>query len=253
MVDMTDAPTGHRFYGDLAVWWPLISSPEEYAEEAAYAATVLSSASIPVRNVLELGSGGGHNAVHLKAHFAMTLVDLSEEMLTVSRQLNPECDHQQGDMRAVRLGHAFDAVFVHDAVDYMANETDLRQAIETAFVHCRPGGIALFIPDHTAETFEATSDHGGNDDDNGRGVRYLEWVWDPDPTDTWIVTEYAFLLRNADGSVRVVHETHRTGLFGRDVWLRLLADVGFESNAIPEQTTEDRTPRELFVGHRPRA
>ncbi len=53
--------------------------------------------------------------------------------------------------------------------------------------------------------------------------------------------------------MRAVHETHRTGLFGRDVWFRLLSDAGFEPDAIPEQTTEDRTPRELFVGHRPHA
>jgi len=251
MVSMTDTPTEQRFYGDLAVWWPLISPAAEYAEEAAYAATVLRSASIPVRDVLELGSGGGHNAVHLKACFAMTLVDLSEDMLQVSRRLNPECDHHQGDMRAVRLGRTFDAVFVHDAVDYMTSEADLRQAIETAFAHCRPGGIAVFVPDSTAETFEATSDHGGTDDANGRGVRYLEWAWDPDPADTWTLTEYAFLLREADGSVHVVHETHRLGLFSRDVWLRILAEAGFEPDAVTEQTTEDRTPRELFVGRRP--
>jgi len=170
MMSMPDVPAEHRFYGDLAEWWPLISPPEEYAEEAAYAATVLSSASIPVRDVLELGSGGGHNAVHLKAHFAMTLVDLSAEMLTVSRRLNPECDHRQGDMRAVRLGRAFDAVFVHDAVDYMTSEADLRRVIETALVHCRPGGIAVFVPDHTAETFEAMTDHGGSDAADGRGL-----------------------------------------------------------------------------------
>ncbi len=77
MASGMDVPTGHRFYGDLAVWWPLISPPEEYAEEAAFAAALLSSASIPVRDVLELGNGGGHNAVHLKARFTMTLVDLS--------------------------------------------------------------------------------------------------------------------------------------------------------------------------------
>jgi len=248
---MTDPRTDYRFYGDLAGWWSLISPPEDYAEEAAYAASVLSSASIPVRDALELGSGGGHNAVHLKARFAMTLVDLSDEMLTMSRRLNPECDHHQGDMRTVRLGRTFDAVFVHDAVAYMTNEADLTHAIETAFVHCRPGGIAVFVPDHTAETFEATTDHGGIDDASGRGVRYLEWDWDPDPNDTWTRTEYAFLLRDADGSVRVVHETHRTGLFGRDVWLRLLADAGFDPSAVTEQTTEDRTPRELFIGHRP--
>ena len=248
---MADVPTGYRFYADLAAWWPLISPPEEYAEEAAFAATLLRSASIPVHDVLELGSGGGHNAVHLKASFAMTLVDLSEQMLEVSRRLNPECDHRRGDMRAVRLSRAFDAVFVHDAVDYMSDEADLRRAIETAFVHCRPGGVAVFVPDCIAETFEATSDSGGNDGAEGRGVRYLEWMWDPDPADTWILTEYAFLLRDADGSVRVVHETHRTGLFSRDVWLRLLADVGFEPTAVKERTSEERTPRELFVGRRP--
>ncbi|MPZ89546.1 MAG: methyltransferase domain-containing protein, partial [Nitriliruptorales bacterium] len=241
----------HRFYGELAVWWPLISPPEEYAEEAAYAATVLNSASIPVREVLELGSGGGHNAVHLKASFAMTLIDLSEEMLDVSRRLNPECGHRQGDMRSLRLGRTFDAVFVHDAVDYMTSEADLRKAVETAYVHCRAGGIAVFVPDRTTETFEAASDHGGTDDAGGRGVRYLEWIWDPDPDDSWALTEYAFLLRDADGSVRVVHETHRTGLFSREVWLRVLADAGFDPSAVTEETTENRTPRELFVARRP--
>jgi SAM-dependent methyltransferase len=249
-VKVTNMSTDHRFYGDLAAWWPLVSPREEYAAEAAYAATILDSASIPTREVLELGSGGGHNAVHLKAQFAMTLVDLSEDMLTVSRALNPECTHHRGDMRTVRLGRTFDAVFVHDAVDYMTSETDLRQAIETAFVHCRPGGRALFMPDYIAETFETTTDHGGTDDRGERGVRYLEWVRDPDPRDTWILTDYVFLLRDADGSVNVVHEAHRTGLFAREVWLRLLADAGFEPDALIEETTEERTPRTLFVGRR---
>ncbi|MDP9405810.1 MAG: hypothetical protein M3O86_04295 [Actinomycetota bacterium] len=48
-----------------------------------------------------------------------------------------------------------------------------------------------------------------------------------------------------------MHETHRTGLFARDVWLRLLADVGFTPTAVTEETTEARTPREVFVGGRP--
>jgi SAM-dependent methyltransferase len=227
----------------------------DYVEEAAYAGTLLRSAAIPVREVLELGSGGGHNAAHLKARFAMTLVDLSAQMLAVSSRLNPECDHQQGDMRTVRLHRVFDAVFLHDAVDYMTSEPDLRQAIETAFVHCRPGGIAVFIPDHTAETFTATSEIGGSDDVTGRGARYLAWTWDPDPADTSILTEYAFLLREAAAGapVRVVHETHRTGLFSRIRWLSLLAGAGFEATAVTEQTSEDRTPREVFVGHRPLA
>ena len=248
---MSDLPAPYRFYSDLAVWWPLISPPEEYAEEAAYAATVLLSASIPVREVLELGSGGGHNAVHLKASFAMTLVDLAEEMLDVSRRLNPECEHHCGDMRTVRLGRSFDAVFVHDAVDYMVTEDDLRRAIETAFLHCRPGGVAVFIPDRIRETFAEGSDHGGSDGADGRAVRYLEWEWDPDPGDTWTQTEYAFLLRDPDGSVRTVHESHRLGLFSGAQWLALLTDAGFDGRQVTEVTTEDRTPRQVFIAHRP--
>lgn len=248
---MTDAAGQYRFYRDLAAWWPLISPPHEYAEEATFAATLLASADINVHEVLELGSGGGNNAVHLRTRFAMTLVDLSEDMLAVSRRLNPDCAHHRGDMRTVRLGRTFDAVFVHDAVDYMTSEDDLRQVVETAFVHCRPGGVVVLVPDHTTESFEASTDHGGSDGADGRSVRYLEWTSDPDPTDTWIVTDYAFLLRDADGSVRAVHETHRTGLFSRTVWLRLLAEVGFDAAAVDEQSTEEHVPREFFVGRRP--
>ena len=247
---MMDAETRYRFYTDLAEWWPLISPPEDYLEEAVLGASVLQRAGIPVHKVLELGSGGGHNAVHLKQSFAMTLVDLSDEMLEVSRRLNPECDHYQGDMRTIRLGRQFDAVFVHDAIDYMTAEADLRLAMETAFVHCRIGGLAFFVPDDIRETFQEGSDHGGHDAADGRGARYLEWTWDPDPDDTWTTTEYAFLLRNVDGVVRMVHETHRTGLFSKADWLRLLAEVGFEGQSVTEETTEARVPRETFIGRR---
>ncbi|MET0458876.1 MAG: methyltransferase domain-containing protein [Ilumatobacteraceae bacterium] len=246
-----DASAEHRFYGELAPWWPLLSPPEDYAEEAAEMARVLRSASIPVRHVLELGSGGGHNAVHLRAWFDLTLVDLSDGMLAVSRRLNPTCAHRRGDMRGVRFGREFDAVLVHDAVDYMLTEDELRAAMTTAYVHCKPGGLALFVPDDTAESFEPETDHGGRDAPDGGGARYLSWTWDPAPDDGWVATEYAFVLRHADGSVRAVHETHRTGLFGRDVWLRLLAEVGFEASIELERTTEDRPPRELFIGRRP--
>src|SRR5450759_4186756 len=119
MASVTGRPGEYRLYQDLAEWWPLISPPQEYAQEAAYLAAVLGSAPIPVREVLDLGSGGGHVAVHLKERLALTLVDLSEQMLAVSRRLNPECAHHQGDMRTARLGRTFDAVLVHDAVDYI--------------------------------------------------------------------------------------------------------------------------------------
>jgi SAM-dependent methyltransferase len=253
---MTGAPGEYRLYRDLAPWWPLISPPAEYADEAAYLAAVFGSASVPVREVLDLGSGGGHVAAHLKGRLTLTLVDLSADMLAVSRELNPGCTHLQGDMRTVRLGRTFDAVLVHDAVDYVTCEGDLRQVIETAFAHCRPGGIAVFVPDHTAETFRPGSGVGGSSDAAGRQGSFTEWAWDPDPADDWIQVEYEFVLREADGSVQVVREAHRLGAFRHETWLRLLTGAGFEpadgpgAGPVPG-CPAGAGPRNVLVGRRP--
>jgi trans-aconitate methyltransferase len=139
-------------YSDLADWFHLLTAPEDYREEADfYRDIILNNSRIPVKTMLELGSGGGNNASHLKAYFQMTLVDLSEAMLKVSQRLNPECEHIQDDMRNVRLGRQCDAVFIHDAISYLTIKNDLALAIETAFVHCKPGGVALFVPDYIRE------------------------------------------------------------------------------------------------------
>src|SRR6185369_6907439 len=149
-----------KLYDEIADWWPLMSAPEDYEEEAAFYAAALAGACVrPPRTVLELGSGGGNNASHLKARFEMVLVEPSAGMLAVSRALNPDCEHVQGDMRSVRLGRQFDAVFVH----------------------CAPGGAALFAPDAIRETFQPSTDHGGHDA-GARGLRYLSWTWDPNPS-----------------------------------------------------------------------
>ncbi|MGH2682907.1 MAG: class I SAM-dependent methyltransferase [Actinomycetota bacterium] len=246
------SPETPKLYRELAKWFHLLTAPEEYVEEAeAYRRLIVETSARPVREVLELGSGGGNNASHLKAHFTMTLTDLSPEMLAVSRKLNPECEHVEGDMRTLRLDRDFDAVFVHDAIDYITTLPDLRAVMETAFLHCRPGGVALFAPDLVRETFESSSEHGGNDGD-GRGLRYLEWTWDPDPTDETYYTDFAYLLREEDGSMRVEHDRHVCGLFRRDEWIRLVEEVGFRAKRRVIEREEGKGT-EAFVGLRPPA
>jgi Methyltransferase domain len=249
LVAGTGAP---KLYGELASWWSLLSSPADYAEEAAfYERTLVGACERPPRTLLELGSGGGNNASHLKTRFQMVLVDRSPGMLEVSRAPNPECEHVEGDIRTVRLDRDFDCVFIHDAVVYMTTESDLRHAIETAFVHCRPGGAALFAPDYVRESFRSSTDHGGYDGEN-RSMRYLEWTWDPDPTDATYVVDHAYLLRGSDGSVRVEQDRHIAGLFARADWLRLLSEVGFRPRLVPFEHSElEAGACEVFVGRKP--
>jgi SAM-dependent methyltransferase len=243
-----------KLYSDLTDWWPLLSAPDDYEEEASgYQRLLLESSDEPPRTLLELGSGGGNNASHLKARFQMTLVDLSPGMIAVSKTLNPECEHVVGDMRTVRLGRLFDCVFVHDAIVYMTTEADLRRAIESAYVHCRPGGVALLAPDHLRENFHPPYTDCGGHDIGARGLRYLEWTQDPDPADTSYTVDYAYILRDGDGSVRVELDRHVEGLFGRGDWLRILRDVGFEPRAASFEHSElEPGSYEVFIASRPK-
>ena len=113
----------------------------------------------------------------------------------------------------------------------MASEDDLRSALSSAHEHLRFGGAAVFAPDHIAETFRATTDCGGYGGP-GRAMRYLEWLWDPDPSDNTYLQDFAYLLKEDDETVRVEYDRHTMGLFGREVWLSMLRDVGFDPKAV---------------------
>ena len=235
-----------RLYRDLAPWWHLFSSTADYAKEnRPFRRLLRANGNRPARTVLELGSGGGNNAWYLKRWFDITLVDLSPGMLKASRAMNPECRHVRGDMRTVRLDRHFDRVFIHDAIMHMTSERDLARVFETAFVHTRPGGAVLIVPDCTRETYTPITNHAGNDAP-GRALRYLEWNFDADPRDSVYEVHFVYLLRGR-GRVRTIHDVHRFGLFSEAVWLRLLGDAGFEARVIDDPVLR----RDVFVGVRP--
>ncbi len=101
------------------------------------------------------------------------------------------------------------------------------------------------VPDHVRETFQPTTEHGGSDGEV-RALRYLQWTYDPDDTDTTYTVEYAYLLRENDQPTWIEHDQHICGLFPRGEWVRLLREVGFQ----PE-ITRDQYERDIFVARRP--
>jgi SAM-dependent methyltransferase len=247
-------------YSDLAHWWPLLSPPSHYIEEAAFFRALLRRHRPPPRTLLELGCGGGSLAANLKCDFALTLTDLSPQMLAVCRAENPECEVLQGDMRTLRLAREFDAVLVHDAIMCATSEAGLRATIETAATHCRAGAVVVLAPDCTKESFgqdvpsreggathegDGGTDHGGEDGPDGRALRYLEWSWDPDPNDTQFEVAYAFVLREADGTTRVELDRHTEGLFPEATWLRVMDACGLDVRTVP-----DPWRGKIFVGTR---
>jgi SAM-dependent methyltransferase len=179
----------------------------------------------------------------MKASFQMTLTDISDAMLENSRRINPECEYIVGDMRTMRLNRLFDCVFIHDAITYMLDETDLRAALRTAAAHCKPGGRILIMPDYLRETFRPGVHHGGHDKGN-RGLRYLEWTFDSDPTDSVFSIDFVYMLREGNSPVRVVHDRHTAGLFPRAIWFQSMREAGISGC----EEIADPWQRVVFLG-----
>ncbi len=238
-------------YSTYAEWWPLLSAPEEYIEESKlYTDLILAHCKTKPRTLLEMGSGGGHNAVHMKSTFQITLVDLSSEMLSVSRKLNPECTHIQGDMRTIVIGKEFDAVFIHDAISHMTTVEDLGKAIANAYRHCTSGGAALFCPDFTVETFKPSTGTGGSDSGE-KGLRYLEWIM-PDEAESNTYSVYMiYLFRDGKNVTRSEVDRLHCARFKKNVWIELMTEVGFKAKAVsvPFDGTAAGN-RYLFIGQK---
>ena len=254
----------YRLYHDLAYLWPLLSPVESYAREARHAQRLIRAALGPPPRgkrwrLLELGVGGGHMLRHLSPPFEAVAVDLSEHMLTLSRRLNPKVEHRAADMRTVRLGQTFDAVFIHDAVDYMLTEDDLAATLTSAATHLRPGGVLLLQPDFVRETFPGNhADHQAFRD-RQREITCVSYAHDPDRDDTLFELVMLFLIHHrgsgrAGGTLEVVEDRHRLGLFPLSAWLRLLRAAGFDPELHQRDPSVRRQPQgrtPIILGKRP--
>jgi len=237
-----------RMYHDLAPWWPLISPPEDYAAVAEILRSAFRDSLRPGRHsLLDLGVGGGNHLSHLTSDFDAVGVDLSDEMLAHSRELNPTVEHHVGDMRSIRLDRKFDAVLIHDAVTCMCTEADLRAAFATAGAHLKPGGVLVMCPDWFRETFP---DEFVSHKTHRRGdtsLTYIEYVHDPDPTDTMVEMIMFFMIRE-QGRLRIEQDRHTLGMFPKSTWLELTAQAGFDVETRPSVEAYNGEELVLLVG-----
>lgn len=237
-----------RLYADLAHLWPHLSPPEHYAAESETLRELIVDAlgdppTAQRWSVLELGAGGGHSAVHLKEHFDCTASDLSPEMIALCNALNPDVPTIQGDMRTMRIDQTFDAVLICDAIDYMITREDAVAALQTIAAHLRPGGVALFAPTYTRETFvdgdvadDGTAIPGIAGDDD---LTYFSFVHDPDPTDTAFEMILLYLIRDAaTRQVQTIEDRHTCGLFSIQDWQDIAAAAGLAVEALAEQVPD---------------
>lgn len=223
-----------RLYSDLSWLWPMWGDSHAGSEYAKYCNFIMEKVNRlrhkDLKTLLNLGCGGGKNINTLKKHYECTGLDISADMLKLAKELNPECDFVQADMRSFDLGRKFDFVFIDDAVTYMLTRRDLEQVFFQAFNHLETGGVMVVTPDATAESFKQ------NETQIFHSIASERY---PDTEVVYVTTNYCrdmaveqsegvfvYLIRT-HGELRIETEVHQFGLFPLQVWRELLLKTGF--------------------------
>lgn len=241
-------------YNELAWTDDLLSDPANLEDEVmVYVDLIRQTATEPPVTLLHLGSGAGSYDRIFKRHFRVTGVDLSTGMLEKARVAHPDIDYIEGDMRKLRLNRQYDAVVIPDSIDYMTSLNDLRQAIQTAKVHLKAGGVLLVVA-KTEETFQ-NNNFAYTGEKEGVHVTLLENNYiNPFRPGIYEAT-FAYLIRQK-GELTIHTEHQVLGLFSQATWEGLLSDAGFAVREIslngiydPYLLGEGAYPLTIFVGH----
>ena len=217
-----------RLYSDLAWTWPIISPVEDYIEETElFSKLIREHSKIEVKTLLHLGCGGGHNDYVFKKHFKVTSVDISEDMLTLAKKLNPEVNYQYGDMRTIRLEERFDVVTILDSINYIKTVEDLQRTFITTYEHLKPGGVFLTFVEQIAGQFKQNNTTFSTHSQSDVEITFIENYYDPDPTDTSYEATFIYLIR-VGGKLEIHSDRHLCGVFKLETWLELLKAIGFK-------------------------
>jgi SAM-dependent methyltransferase len=240
-------------YNDLAWTEHIIAPPDEYAKETEPLINAIKEHSVnEVKTLLHLGCGAGSNDYVFKRYYRVIGIDISEKMLEIARDLNPEVVYHHGDMRTIELGELFDAVVAPESIDYMRTEDELYSAMMTAQKHLKPGGLFLVVA-NTAERFRQNNFvYSGSRDDIE--ITLFENNYIPSYPGTTYEATLVYLIRRI-GKLEICHDRHILGLFKLETWLDLLKKAGFDTiNQISMDhgydcfmIGEGKYPRSMFI------
>jgi hypothetical protein len=154
-------------------------------------------------------------------------------MLQLAKQLNPEVTYLKGDMRNLKLHTKFDAVLIHDSINYMLTKKDLKAAFKTGYDHLKSGGVLVtFVEEHGR--LKQNKIHYSHQKKDSIEITFIEHYYDPNPKDTTFECIFIYLIRK-NKKLEIHTDRHLCGIFNLKTWMLLLRTVGFTVKRVDDK------------------
>lgn len=229
-------------FSQTAQYYDKIYSFKDYQAEAqAIVVLVQEHLRSGGNRLLDVACGTGKHVEHLKQHFEIEGLDISEELLVLARKRCPGVPFHQGDMIDFQLGKRFDVVTcLFSSIGYVGTVENLGRSIACMARHLLPGGLLLVEPWFTPEAWRP-------------GTVHALFIDEPELKIARINASFArgrlsyfdlhYLIGTPEGTEHAV-ERHELGLFEQDEMLAAFQAAGLDVR----YDEEGLTGRGLYVG-----
>ncbi|MFA8439616.1 class I SAM-dependent DNA methyltransferase [Pueribacillus sp. YX66] len=177
------------------------------------------------KKVLELGCGTGTlTALLSQAHFEMTGVDVSAEMLAIAREKAKHARFFEQNMTELDVGEQFDIVLIFcDSLNYLTSEADVIATFERVYDHLTSDGLLLFDVHSLYKVHSIFKDQTFAYESDS-----ISYIWDCYvDSNNYVEHELTFFVKREDSLYERFDELHVQKTFSSHTYEQMLSKTGF--------------------------
>lgn len=217
-----------KMYYELAKYYDMIYSTVDYRKESEkIRKIIMEKCKSGGKELLDVACGTGRHLNYLKKHFSCTGIDLSSPMLREARKKVKSVKFVKGDMKSFNLNKKFDAIIcMFRAIGYVKTYPNLRKTIKNFAKHLKPGGVLIFEPWYSRQSFKDGSLYMMNHEDNNFIISMVGFQKMKGRN-----SEFCnhYLIGEKNKGIKYFSDRHEAGLFDVDKTLEIMKEAGLRA------------------------
>ncbi|MCK9225622.1 MAG: class I SAM-dependent methyltransferase [Candidatus Muirbacterium halophilum] len=228
-------------YKEFSQFYDKIMDNVPYDEWASFIIKKIHQHSPQCKNILDIACGTGNITYYLKQEFKVTGTDISNNMLSIAKQKNPECNFIKADMsKNLPITEKFDAITcIYDSLNYLATEEQLYTFFENCKKNLNKGGILIFDIITMAKIRNLFKNNVFTmENKDFFSIWYNKFV-----TKDLFINDLVFFIRNNDDKYTKYKEKHKRRIFSGEIILDSAKKNSFVFKANYDGFSENKTDK----------